>query len=522
MKSVNPRVRRQSASSAGRSGATAICVTEATAEAAPGVPGAAEPGYWEASERADAAFTYTGEPVAHGARWRTSAARWLAVYAAIFSLSFMALLGVIDYSVTRAMLREADSGLRWQLRYFDSKADAELVETIEARLGKTGIHRNYYGLFAADGTHLAGDIERWPGPLSLDRFGRPHEHTIGHTRALQVGNLEPELRVMGETREDGTRLLVARTLSDVRHVRDELLRVLIGGGLTFLGTSLAAALMLSSRQRRRFTTMRDATARIANGELAQRLPVTGRDELDMLSELVNRMLDEIERLMGEVKGACDGIAHDLRTPLSRLRMRLANLARQTDENGNAPIAAALAAARDDTQAILNRFSALLRISEIGAMRRRSGFAHVMLPSLADELHELYAPLAEEKGIRLAVTAASVEPTWADRALLFEAFTNLLDNAIKFTPPGGRVGIEVRPAARGAQFVVSDNGPGIPPHERGTVLGRFHRGEHASHVPGTGLGLGIVAAIVRLHGFELRIGGDGEGTTVVVNCWTNDV
>jgi signal transduction histidine kinase len=455
-------------------------------------------------------------------RWRTSAARWLAIYATIFSLSFMALLGVIDYSVTRAMLRETDSGLRWQLRYFDSKTDAELVETIEARLGKTGIHRNYYGLFAANGAHLAGDIQVWPDRLELDPFGHSHEHTSGATRALQVADLDPELRVMGETRADGTRLIVARTLSDVRHVRAELLRVLIGGGVTFLGTSLAAALMLSSRQRQRFATMREATVRIANGELAQRLPVTGRDELDMLSQLVNHMLDEIERLMGEVKGACDGIAHDLRSPLSRLRMRLASLARQIGENGDEKIAAAVGAARDDTQAILNRFSALLRISEIGAMRRRSGFSDVMLPSLADELRELYEPLAEERRIRLALTVASVEPIWADRELLFEAFTNLLDNAIKFAPEGGQVGIEVRRDARGAQFVISDDGPGIPPQERGAVLGRFYRGEHASHVPGTGLGLGIVAAIVRLHGFELRIGDAAPGTTVVVNCWANDV
>jgi signal transduction histidine kinase len=226
--------------------------------------------------------------------------------------------------------------------------------------------------------------------------------------------------------------------------------------------------------------------------------------------------------MGEVKGACDGIAHDLRSPLSRLRMRLASLARQIGENGDEKIAAAVGAARDDTQAILNRFSALLRISEIGAMRRRSGFSDVMLPSLADELRELYEPLAEERRIRLALTVASVEPIWADRELLFEAFTNLLDNAIKFAPEGGQVGIEVRRDARGAQFVISDDGPGIPSQERGAVLGRFYRGEHASHVPGTGLGLGIVAAIVRLHGFELRIGDAAPGTTVVVNCWANDV
>jgi signal transduction histidine kinase len=165
---------------------------------------------------------------------------------------------------------------------------------------------------------------------------------------------------------------------------------------------------------------------------------------------------------------------------------------------------------------------LLRISEIGAMRRRSGFAQVALPSLVSELHELYAPLAEEKGIALDMSVAEVESTWADRALLFEAFSNLLDNAIKFAPQGGRVAIGLRAGAHGAQFVVSDDGPGIPLHERRSVLGRFYRSEQTSHVPGTGLGLGIVAAIVRLHGFELRIGGTGDGTTIAIDCWAHDV
>jgi signal transduction histidine kinase len=369
---------------------------------------------------------------------------------------------------------------------------------------------------------MAGDIDHRPVELAEDRVGQRHEHTIGQTLTLDTGSVQRELRAMGEARSDGTRLVVARTLSDVHNVRNELLRVLVGGGVVFLGTSLAAALLLNRQQRRRLSEIRERTANIANGDLAQRLPVDGRDELDMLSQLVNRMLDEIERLMAEVKGACDGIAHDLRTPLSRLRIKLVHIAEQLRENGNDEMSTAVYGARDDTQAILRRFAALLRISEIGAMRRRGGFEHVALSTLMEELYELYEPLAEQKGLQFDVNVVSVEPVWADRGLLFEAFSNLLDNAIKFAPQGGRVSVELRGASGGTpQFVVSDNGPGIPPRERGAVFSRFYRGEQTSHVPGSGLGLGIVSAIIRLHEFALRIEDAGEGTTIVVDCWPHN-
>jgi signal transduction histidine kinase len=226
--------------------------------------------------------------------------------------------------------------------------------------------------------------------------------------------------------------------------------------------------------------------------------------------------------MAEVKCACDGVAHDLRTPLARLRVKLSGIASELQQAGDSDAAVAVAGARDDTRAILNRFAALLRISEIGAMRRRSGFARVPLATFVEELRELYEPLAEEKQIRLVACIEHVDDAWVDRELLFEAFSNLLDNAIKYAPTGGRVGTELRRSERGAQFVVSDNGPGIPPEERSAVFGRFYRTERDSHVPGTGLGLGIVSAIVRLHGFALRIDEAGEGTTIVVDCWNHDL
>jgi signal transduction histidine kinase len=458
-----------------------------------------------------------------GPRWHATTFRWLSAYAAIFTFCFMALLGFLEYSVGAAMEREADSGIRWQMRYFDSKSDDQLAAVIGRRLERENRHTNYYGLFAPDGHRLAGDIiEMPPGMQQLDRAGEAHSASTGRTLVLSDNASMPTVRVMAELRDNGVKLVIGRSLSDVRHVREELTKALIGGGMLCLGLSVSTGLLLSLRQMRRVADMRRVTTRIANGDLEQRLPIGGHDELDTLCHLVNHMLDEVERLMNEVKGACDGIAHDLRTPLVRLRLQLANLSERVRVSGDAAANSLIANARVEADSILERFSAMLRISEIGALQRRSGFDAVSLQMLVDELCDLYQPLAEEKSITLKSSTESVELLHADRALLFEAFSNLLDNAIKFAPDGGKVSVDLRSSHSRPQLVISDNGPGIPVSERNAVLNRFYRVEQTRHVPGTGLGLGIVYAIIRLHDFELRIGGDDRGTAITIDCWPHNL
>jgi signal transduction histidine kinase len=203
-------------------------------------------------------------------------------------------------------------------------------------------------------------------------------------------------------------------------------------------------------------------------------------------------------VIGQVKGVTDAIAHDLRTPLTRVRAQLSRLSREP----GAPHE--IGAAIDDLDLVLERFAALLRISELEASGRRQGFGPVDLRALAASVHALYEPLAEDRGVALTLATDADRTIEADEQLLFEAVSNLVDNAIKFTPPGGAVAIAVRSGTVGSAIEVRDDGPGIAADERTAVLRRFHRGSAAALAPGSGLGLSVVAAIVHLHGFTLDL------------------
>jgi signal transduction histidine kinase len=283
-------------------------------------------------------------------------------------------------------------------------------------------------------------------------------------------------------------------------------------------------LLLSRRPLRRVRAIEAAIEPIARGDLGRRLPVSRRgDEVDMLAAIVNRMLGEIERLLVEVKGVCDSIAHDLRTPLTRLRTQLYRL--QQSGGGEDGIEPTLEHCIADVDSLLERFRALLRISELEDLRRRSGFANVDIGEILGEVHELYAPLAEDGAIVFRLDAPAGLTVHGDRHLLFEAFTNLVANAIKFTPARGAVSVRASAQARGPRIEIDDSGPGIPSDEREAVLQRFYRSESGRELPaqGYGLGLSIVAAIVRLHGFRLAIDDNASGgTLIIVDCWADAI
>jgi signal transduction histidine kinase len=216
--------------------------------------------------------------------------------------------------------------------------------------------------------------------------------------------------------------------------------------------------------------------------------------------------------MAEIKGSTETIAHDLRTPLTRARAQLHRIQHAPEID-----AVDIARVTAEIDEVLERFRAILRISELEARDRRAGFSRIDLADIVDQAGELYQPLAEAGGVRLVVATTREVMAEADAKLLFEAVSNLVDNAIKFSGPGGSVRISLDATAARPRILVQDNGPGIPEGDRPAVLQRFYRGERDRLVPGSGLGLSIVAAIVRLHRFELELQDAAPGLRAIIHC-----
>jgi signal transduction histidine kinase len=254
------------------------------------------------------------------------------------------------------------------------------------------------------------------------------------------------------------------------------------------------------------------TRRIMAGDLSQRIALKGsRDEFDQLAANLNAMLDQIERLLGGMRQVTDNIAHDLRTPLNRLRSRIEVALLQ--QPGRAETRALLEATLADAQAMIATFNALLDIARAEAGSERGGFEAVDLAALSRDLADLYRPAAEDKQLTFQYRCAPGLQMRANRHLLAQALANLLDNAIKYTPPGGRVRLQVERGANGPLIAVADSGPGIPEADRERVLQRFVRLDGTRSTPGNGLGLSLVDAVAKLHGAELTLTDNRPGLKV---------
>lgn len=447
--------------------------------------------------------------------WRTATSRLLLVYGALFALWCVALIGVIQWDTRRYLSNLVDLKVDHIAHSFRDLDRSRLPEALA--LTKSLDLRDVisHGLFDAGGRRISGNLARIPDGLPLD--GEVHTLPDGVQRV--EGHHPVRARGIAVPLRSGELLVFVRDTSVIEAVGAIIERAVLWGLPLIVIPGLIGALLLSRQPLRRVRTMEAAVQPIMRGNLRRRLPVSARrDELDLLAGIVNSMLDEIERLMGEVKGVCDNIAHDLRTPLTRLRAQLHSLQRQTDTND--PRAALIDATIADADALLDRFRALLRISELEDLHRRAGFDEVDLAATLRHVGEIYAPLAEDKQIALSLEAPAALPGLrGDPHLVFEALSNLVDNAIKFTPRHGHVRVRMTLEAHGPRIDVIDDGPGIRAGERGTVVQRFYRGATPHNEAGHGLGLAIVAAIVRLHRFRLEIAdGDQGGARVSLLCW----
>ncbi len=365
-------------------------------------------------------------------------------------------------------------------------------------------------LFDAEGRPVEGDVAVLPPQLTLD--GTTHEMYV--TLAGTQGNQRMFVHAAALRLADGEILLLGRNIEELGDLRRFVAKALFLGVLPAIGMAVGGGVVLGLRAQRRLRQIARSAELIMAGQLSERLPVKGSVEIQHLAEIVNRMLDEIEHLMHEMRDVGDEIAHDLRTPLTRVRARLER-ARDTAATREELVDAADRAIAGIDQA-LGIITALLRIAEIEHRERRVSFGAIDLAEVVREAAELYEPIAEDKGLTLATEAGSVA-VYGDRDLLLEATVNLVDNAVKFTPAGGRVWLAALATPSGPVLRVSDTGPGIEENERAAVLRRFYRADKSRSTEGTGLGLSLVAAIARMHGFSLNIRGGDPGCVVELGC-----
>lgn len=437
------------------------------------------------------------------------------MYGALFVVWSVLVIGIVQWDTHNYLSGIVDGILSQRAQYLRSLDRERLPEAMVATAKLDLQNLMMYGLFDAQGRYLSGNIESIPPDMIADGNVRPIADGV-----KRVGGGETtRARGLAVRMESGELMVLARSTSVIDQVSSIIRRALLWALSLTIIPGFIGGVWLARRPLRRVRAIEAAIQPIMHGDLRKRLPVSQRgDELDLLAGIVNTMLDEVERLMSEVKGASDSLAHDLRTPLTRVRTQLHGLRREcADETQATTVQQAI----DDIDALLERFRALLRISELEDIHRRAGFADVDLTRTLENIRELYAPLAEDRQIGLQVVlGADVPLLRADATLLFEAISNLVDNAIKFTPHGGEVQVRVTAHLDGARIDVSDSGPGICDAEREAVLQRFYRGSSSTQsVSGTGLGLSIVAAIVKLHGFRVEITDrPGGGAQISLLCW----
>lgn len=276
----------------------------------------------------------------------------------------------------------------------------------------------------------------------------------------------------------------------------------------------AGLFILSYFVTKRINNIADTASQIiATGDLSRRIPISNRwDDLSKLATLLNAMLAEVEQLVSGIRTLSDNIAHDLRHPLTRLRNHLEEIRKETPESEQQQ---KLAELTTECDALLTTFQALLRISNIESGKRHTGLKPIDLARLLEDVVELYDPLAAEKSIQLSYTPNALEVT-GDKDLLFQSFANLVDNAIKYTPEGGSICIEIQPLERGGRVIIRDTGQGVSDEHKQRVFRRFYRVDGSRSSPGSGLGLSLVAAIVKLHHGHIQLHDNSpQGLTVTV-------
>jgi signal transduction histidine kinase len=442
---------------------------------------------------------------------RSNTFHWALAVAGVFAIFIVVLFGFIYWKTDEYLIARSDRMITSQLNTIAALPDERQQDAIDEHLMQDTRGVQYAGLFGADGHRISGDLEQLPPGLKTDQSVQ----NVSVTRLLPAGRQTHVIRAIARRIPNGKTLVIGRDVDEAREISHVVGQALALGLLPAFFLCLLAGAGLSVRSQKRVEEVNQRVQRIIAGDLRERLPHRNVDEpFSRLAIIVNGMLDEMETMIGALAGVGDDIAHDLRTPLTRARLAL--------ERGHSN-----ATTLEQLQTVVDRaitnidhslaiITALLRLTEIGNSRRSAGFGNVALHEMLREVCDIYEPIAENKNIKLRVEIRDRINVRGDRDLLVEAVANLVDNAIKFTPEGGDVELELLRDGGETIVRVSDTGPGISADEREAVLRRFYRSDKIRGTPGVGLGLNLVAAIVALHGFRLAIQ-SGPGGRVEIIC-----
>lgn len=445
--------------------------------------------------------------------FRLSSARLTLLYVVIFAAGISALLATVYVLTARVLDREVDAVIQAEVNGLvdDYRRGGllQLISTLHRRGDGWGRSGAVYLLASADGTWIAGNIARWPSRINasekwieFDIDASEHGGVVAHPVRAQTFILPA-----------GRHLLVGTDILERKRLASRLRSAMLWG----IGLCVVLAALLSSiysqRVRRRVSSITSTCETIMNGELSRRLAIEGsRDEFDELSGTVNHMLDRIEQQTEVLRTTFDSAAHDLRGPLYRARVRIEEALHHDDvaHRSRETMEATLA----ELERVQRTLGTLLQIAQADSRSRERAVEEVDAGGLAREIVDLYQPEAGERGISLTCTVEPGATVNGNRQLLAQSLVNLVENALKYVPPNGIVAVTVERTASDAILTVADNGPGIPADDAQRVLQPFFRLERDRSQDGSGLGLSLVAAVMRLHRATVTLLDNSPGLKVV--------
>jgi signal transduction histidine kinase len=436
---------------------------------------------------------------------RSTGFRFALLHTLIFVISVCVIGWVADVTVTAALERQARDRVLAVTAALFSEHQLNGLAGLNAAIRERSSAANrklFYAILDAEGRAVTGDgyLAQFAG--TGDAGSAPIKQHAGESETGMI-------LVATRTLPDGTRLVVADNLDSVEDVQEVLLTAFLVALALAIMLGLAAGALFTGSLLRRLDGITRTAEAIIGGDLSRRIALTGSgDDFDRLAATLNAMLDRIADLVENLRQVSNDIAHDLRTPLGRLRQGLEDAKIRAATPGD--YEKAIDHAVDEADALLNTFTALLRIAQIEAGAQRAAFRAVDLSDVMRTVAEAYGPVAEDGGRSLRTDIADAIAVTGDRELLVQLFANLVENALGHTPPGTKILMRLKGNRRQAVAEVSDNGPGIPVEEKSRVFQRFYRLEQSRTSPGNGLGLCLVAAIANLHGAKIDLADNEPG------------